>query len=133
MIDIENQIYTLISDAVKTEYPNAKVESVLNLSPSEFPCVCVEEINNTTYRSSSDSGSIENHAELAYEVNIFSNKLSGKKMEVKKISAIVDEIFANLNFIRTASIPSQLDDSTKYRKLLRYAAVSDKNGTIYRR
>lgn len=133
MIDIENQINTLIYTAVVNEYPNAKFESELNLSPSVFPCICVEEIDNATRTSSIDSGSNENHANVAYEINIFTNDMSGKKQTAKKIFSLIDEAMIGMGFVRTTYLPNGLDQGTKYRLLARYQATVSKTNTIYRR
>ena len=52
-------------------------------SPAAFPAVMIEEKANSIYRKSQDSGSVENHASLMYEVNVYSNKQTGKKVNVR--------------------------------------------------
>ena len=133
MIDIENEILTLIYNAVYTEYPTTKFESVLNLSPSTFPCVCAEEIDNTTRQSSRDSGSNERHANVTYEVNVLTNDVSGKKASAKRILSLIDDKMVSRGFSRVTYITSGLDNGTKYRVLARYQATVSKNQTIYGR
>ena len=133
MINIENKVNTIVYNAVSPSYPNAKFESGLNLSPSVFPCICVEEIGNTTRKSSIDSGSNENHADVEYEINIFTNDMSGKKQAAKKILALIDTAMIAKGFARTTYIPNGLDHGTKYRLLVRYQATVDKQNRIYRR
>lgn len=133
MIDIESEVMTLIYNAVTPSYPTAKFESTLNLSPSEFPCVCVEEIDNTTRQSSIDSGSNERHANLAYEINIYTNDTSGKKAAAKAIQSLIDSTLVAHGFARTTYNPISLDNGTKYRLLVRYEGAVSTNKTIYRR
>lgn len=133
MIDIENEIFTAISKAVLSKFPKAKMSPETILSPSVFPCVCAEEADNYSVTSTQDSGSNENHANIMYEVNIYSNKVSGKKAECRAILKIVDEVFANFGFTRTGLNPVPMNDATKYRLFARYKAVVSKNKTIYRR
>lgn len=133
MIDIENEVLTIIYNAVYPQYPTAKFESVLNLSPSAFPCVCVEEIGNTTNTASADSGSNERHANVTYEVNVLTNDVSGKKASAKRILSIIDSALVSRGFSRTTYVPSGLDNGTKYRTLARYQASVSENQTIYRR
>ena len=83
MNDIENQINTLIYTAVSSMYPNAKFESELNLSPSIFPCVCVEMIEAATRKSSLDSSTVEKYTNVTFEINIFTNDATGKKQQIK--------------------------------------------------
>lgn len=75
---------------------------------------------------------IENVAALMYEVNVYSNKTSGKKAEAKAIAATADEAFASLGFTRTMSsqVPN-LNDASIYRITCRYQAVVDKDLWIY--
>lgn len=133
MIDIEGEVMNLIYDAVTVNYPNAKFESTLNLSPSEFPCVCVEELDNTTRMSSIDSGSFERHANVTYEINIFTNDTSGKKATAKAILALIDTAMVVHGFERYSKSPTSLDQGTKYRLVVRYQATVSKDKTIYRR
>ena len=133
MIDIENQVFTEIYNVVTASYPNAKIESTLNLTPSEFPCVCVEEISNTTLESTIDSTSNENHATVTYEVNIFTNKTVGKKSDEKDILNLIDTLMIGFGFVRISKEPVALSEGTKYRIVIRYRAVVSKNQTLYRR
>ena len=133
MIDIENQVYTEIYNKVTASFPNAKIESTLNLTPSEFPCVCVEEISNTSLESSIDSASNENHATVTYEVNIFSNKAVGRKSEAKEILNLIDTMLLSYGFIRLSKEPVSLSEGTMYRIIVRYRAVVSKDHTLFRR
>lgn len=133
MIDIENEVMTLIYNAVHPTYTTAKFESVLNLSPSSFPCICVEELDNTSRQLSADSGSNERHANVSYEINIFTNDVSGKKTAAKAIFALIDRAMLSVGFERTSRNPFSLDNGTKYRLLARYQATVSENHTIFRR
>lgn len=133
MIDIENEVFTAISKAVLTKFPKAKMSPETILSPSVFPCVCVEEADNYAVTSTQDSGSNENHVNVMYEINIYSNKVGGKKAECKAILKIIDDIFFDFGFTRTGMNPIPINDPTKYRLFARYKAVVSQNKTIYRR
>ena len=133
MIDIENQINTLIYTAVSSMYPNAKFESELNLSPSVFPCVCVEMLNPTTRKSALDSSNVEKYLDVTFEINIFTNEASGKKQAAKKIFGLIDSVMFRMGFERTTYVPNGLDQGTKYRLLVRYQGAVDNLNRIYRR
>ena len=102
MIDIENEVFSAIASAVRTKYSDAYVVGEYVKSPSKFPCVSVVEIDNSAYDNTQTSGSLENHASVTYEVNIYSNKTSGKKSEYPraidfaKFREIADEVGAYL-------------------------------------
>lgn len=133
MIDIENAVFTKVKSALTKKFSNITVESVTTYSPSKFPFVCLEEMDNYAYRNSRDSGSNENHAVVVFEVNVYSNKTSKRKTECKAMIATVDEVMGELGFTRNSKTPINLDDATKYRIFARYTAVVSKNNTIYRR
>lgn len=133
MIDIENEVNNIVYNAVIGTYPNAKFDSVLNLTPSEFPCVCVEEVANVVRSSSVDSGSNERHATVTYEINVFTNKTSGKKQQAKDIIAKIDSALLAVGFERTSTSPFTLDNGTLYRMVIRYSATVSENHTLYRR
>ena len=133
MIDIEYEIDTLIYNAVHPVYEGASFESGLNLSPSIFPCICVEEIDNKNRQSTADSGSNERHANVEFEINIFTNDTTGKKATAKAIGDLIDRTMLSHGFDRTSFVPLSIDNGTKYRLLLRYQASVSQNNTIFRR
>lgn len=133
MIDIENDVYDVVSAAVLASYPDALVVGKETRMPSKFPCVSIVEADNYTVGYTQDSGSNENHVSLMYSVDVYSNKAKGSKSECKAILAIVDDVLIRKGFTRTMKQPVSLDDATKYRLIARYTAVSDKSKTIYRR
>jgi len=133
MIDVETQIFDKVYNAVIAVYPNADVVSETVLAPSAFPCVSLEEADNYSTRNTRDSGSNENHVDVMYELNVYTNKTVGKKAECKAIFALVDNTLLSLGFTRTSKTPVSMDDSTKYRLTGRYIATVSKNEIIYRR
>lgn len=134
MIDIEQDVYDLVSAAAHRVDPNTFVVSKESTrSPSRFPCVSVVEADNSVFRSTKDSGSSENHVSLMYEINIYSNRADGGKKECKQLLEAIDNVLIAKGFLRTMKHPVSMDDATKYRIVVRYTAVSDKNGTIYTR
>ena len=134
MITIENEIFTAIASAVRSTYPGAYVVGEYVKSPSKFPCVSIVEVDNSTYDKTQTSGCFENHANVTYEVNIYSNKTSGKKSECKNIASLIDNEFATLGLSRTMLQPiPNTDDATIYRMTGRYMGVVSKDFKVYRR
>lgn len=134
MIDVENEIFTIVSTAVRAKYPKIYMTGEYLKSPPSFPCVSLIETDNQIYRNTRDSGNIENHAQVLYEVNVYSNKTSGKKSECKAIIALIDSEMESLGFTRTLMNPVPNEaDATIYRMVARYRAIISKNKTIYRR
>ena len=134
MINVENEIFNTMASAVRDKYPDAYVIGEYVKSPAQFPCVSIVEIENMAYDRTQSSSSLENHADLTYEVNIYSNKSSGRKSECKEIASLLDDEFATLGFSRTMLQPiPNVDDATIYRMLGRYRAVVSKDLKFFRR
>jgi hypothetical protein len=134
MINVESEIFNIIAKAVRNAYPQAYVVGEYVKSPPKFPCISIVEMDNTAYERTQTSGSLENHADLMYEVNVYSNKTSGKKSECKAIASLIDNEFATLGFSRTMLQPiPNVDDATIYRMLGRYRGVVSKDKVIFRR
>ena len=123
MIDIENEVFTKIATELRSQFTGINVYGEDVRSPSSFPCVSIVEADNYTLRRTQDSGSNENHANVMYEVNVYSNKTSGKKTECKEIFAVIDEIMLGLGFTRSNKNPVTMDEATIYRIVGRYVAI----------
>ena len=134
MIDIESELFTSVAEAVRETYPSIYMTGEYVKTPPSFPCVSLIEIDNVIYTNGRDSGGIENFAQVSYEVNVYSNKTSGKKSQCKAILAIIDTEMESMGFTRTLmnQIPNE-DDATIYRMVARYRAVVSKDKVIFRR
>lgn len=134
MIDIESEIFNHVSAKVRAKFPNIFMTGEYVKSPPSFPCVSLVEVDNATLRSTQTTESRENHVSVTYELNVYSNKIKGKKAECKEIVAFIDELLMQMNFVRIMlePVPNQ-DDATIYRMLGRYRAVISKDKTIFRR
>ena len=134
MINIESEIFDRVANAVKDVYPSVSISGEYTRTPSKFPFVSLIEMSNIAYDKTQSSGDLENHASLMYEVNVYSNKRSGKKNECKAIASLIDNELATLGFSRTMLQPiPNMDDATIYRMTGRYTAVISKDKAIYRR
>lgn len=134
MIDAESEIFSILYDTVKAVYPKAFVTGEYVKSPTAFPAVSIVEISNAVYRNSTTNTVEENHAAVTYEINVYSNKKSGKKAECRKIMNLIDQKLSEINFTRRLLQPvPNMEDATIYRLLARYRAVIGIDHTIYRR
>lgn len=134
MIDYEQDIITAVREGLEAASMSEVVlldQTIL--SPSEFPCVCIEEIDNYTYRNTIDTGSNENHVRVAYEVNVYSNRTYDKRGECKSIFSVVSDVLTGLGFSRNSRHPAELNETTAYRLVGRFMAVIDQKGNIARR
>lgn len=134
MIDIETEVFNAVSTKVREKHPQIFMTGEYVKSPSDFPCVSLIEADNQVYRKSQTTESMENHAVVLYELNVYSNKKKGKKSECKEIVSLIDKELVALGFTRIMlnPIPNE-EDATIYRMVGRYNAVVSKNNVIYRR
>lgn len=133
MIDIENELFTLLAKALRAKYRTIFVTGTYVDSASTFPCVSIVEIENRTHFKTQSSFSNENHVQVTYEINVFTNDLRGKKAKAKEIFSLIDDVLLNLGFSRIllSSIPN--GDDKIHRIVGRYRCVISKDKTIYRR
>lgn len=133
MIDCENEIFTAVATKLRRQFTGITVYGRTELTPSKFPCVCIEEADNFSHLRTRDSGSNCRHAEVMYEVNVYSNRSGGPKAECRTIFAAVNDILESLGFTRLTCTPVALDDATKYRICGRFTALISENKTVFRR
>lgn len=134
MIDIETEVFNIVSKKVREEYPKVYMTGEYVKSPPSFPCISLIEVDNQIYRNTRTTECIENHVQVLYEVNVYSNKISGKKAECKAIISLIDKEMEALGFTRTLMnpVPNE-EEATVYRIVARYRAIVSKNKVIYRR
>ena len=129
MIDAENEFYTVVATELRAAFPGIYVTGEYVRQPSSFPCVSIEEKNNAVWRNTRTGTSLENHATVMYEVNVYSNLINGKKQEARSIMAVADEVFAryNMSRIMTSPVPN-LADATIYRLVARFQGIVGPDG-----
>ena len=134
MIDIESMVFNRIATRVREQFPNIFITGEYVNSPPSFPAVSLVEMDNSIRESTVDSGSNENHVDVMYEVNVYSNKTTGKKSECKAITALIDMEMTAMGFVRSTLTPVQNEyDSTIYRMVGRYKAAVSTDHKIFRR
>lgn len=131
MIDIESDVFDAVATALRAAHAGIYVVGEYVPAPSRFPAVSIVEADNRVVENMRTL-KIETAVSVMYEVNVYSNKASGKKSEAKSIAATLDEVFASIGFTRTLrnQVPN-LNDATIYRIVCRYEAIVDKDLWIY--
>ena len=131
MIDIEADVFDTVAKALRAAHAGIFVTVEYVPAPPKFPAVSIVEADNRVV-TRMRTLNIENAASVMYEVNIYSNKASGKKSEAKAIAATLDVEFSKMGFTRTMKnqVPN-LNDATIYRIVCRYEAIVDKDLWIY--
>lgn len=134
MIDVENAVFDRIANKVREVFPGIFMTGEYVSSPASFPAVSLVEMDNAANAETIDSGSSENHANVMYELNVYSNRTVGKKSECKAIAALIDEEMLAMGFSRSTLTPVPNEyDSTIYRMVGRYTATVSSDHIIFRR
>ncbi len=133
MIDAEELIFKKVADAFSAAYPDGAVYREVVEVPDRFPCLTLVEIDNVAYQPSQDLASMEHHATVTYEINVYSNEPDGGKQACKAVMALADEQMQRLGFTRLICSQIKNADSKIYRMTARYRAVISEDYIIYRR
>ena len=125
MIDIEAKIYSPIRTALVTEYQNIFVTSEPTATTAKFPAVSIVQEDNYMSVNKLDNSGRERFATVMFQVDVYSNKASGKKSQCKEIMNVVDEMLFALNFTRISLVPIPMENDGYYRLSARYRAETD--------
>ena len=131
MIDVSNEIFTVLADAVREAHPDVTVIGENLRVPTKLPCVTIDETNNVTSRR--DTSETEPFAEVTYRVQVFCTG-AGKRSQARMIFNTVDEACYGLNLIRkTYTTTPDVYNSSIYQINATFEAEVRRDGTIFRR
>lgn len=133
MIDIESEVFDTVATVVRAQYSGAFVTSSYLPAPAKFPCLILAEQDNSTYQRTIDNMTSENHAQVMFSAEVYSDKQPGKKAEAKAIMALVDTEMQKMGFLRLNKTPTEIPNgnSSLYRLVARYRAVVSKDYMVY--
>lgn len=132
MIDIENEVYTIVANEIRSVYEDVFISGDDSKIPSSFPCVYIVQRDNPIAIEHSDSGYLERITSPMFEINVYSNLKTGRKQQAKEIMAKVCDVMSMLDIERTYCQPTPNADSSIYRITGRFSCKTDGN-KIYRR
>lgn len=134
MIDVQNETFTAVATAVRSNHNGTSVSGEYMRKPSTFPVVTLEEIENVTVGNLVDSFHEEKYAGVTYRLQVFSNKVGGKKAEAREIFATADSVMRGMGFRRiTYTTTPEIYESTVYSITATYEAIVSADGVIYKR
>lgn len=134
MIDKQNEIFTTFASAVRFVHEGVTVRGEYMRSPSAFPTVTLEEIENVTMPTLLDSSREEGYVGVTYRLQVFSNKAGEKRSEARAILATADNVMRAMGFRRVSyATTPEIYDSTIYSIIATYEAIVDKDGVTYKR
>lgn len=128
------EIYTKTANAVMAEYPDCRVTNAFVYAPAEFPCVAIVMSDDGMTRTTRDSSHTDKFRDITATVDVYSDKLNGKKTEAEDIMQIIIDTLSPLNFtLATCRPASNINNASNYRITATFTATVDSNGTIYSR
>lgn len=132
--DIEAEVFDHVAGILGDRYDGISVYSEYVHAPESFPSVSIVEADNSAFLPALDSEG-SHHAQLMYDVNVYSNLLVGRKQQAKDIMQTVDAAMQQLGFVRLSRQPLTLPnaESSIYRMEARYRTVVDENKRLLRR
>lgn len=133
MIDILSPLITHVGTELRKTWPSVYITGELSENVnSRFPCVLIEEIDNSD--TEIDNASVSTQAYLQYRITVYSNKQSGRISEARAIASAVDEIMQRLNFRKRSFLgQAGLYNNSAYKIEVTYSAAADAEGVIYLR
>ena len=133
MIDKENEVYTRVRERVLQDFPEVVMDSSYQPVPSGFPHVSLFQQDSFVPKEQLDSATYPKFESLMFDVQVYSNKTSGRKQECKQIMGVIDMAMSEMNMRRTILTPvPNLNDASIYRLTARYEVMVDEGG-FYRR
>lgn len=131
MIDFSNEIFNAVATNLRSTYKGITVKGEYDPNPAKFPCVTIDEISNVPTHM--DSALKNKYAEVVYRVQVFSNKVSGKRAEARAIYATVDDVLMELGLIaRTYTSTPAIYNAEIYSITATFEGVIGADGTVYR-
>lgn len=131
MIDYSNEIFTAVAGDLRSSFDGIKVVGEYVATPTEFPTVTLDEIQNVPAHL--DSGVENKYANVVYRVQIFSNSKKGKRTQAREIYKVVDAKLQALGlYAVTFTTTPAIYNSEIYSITATYNAVIGRDGAIYR-
>lgn len=132
--DIETDVLDRVATALSAEFGGILVCGESVHAPESFPAVSIVEEDNSSYLPALDTEG-SHHAQLMYDVNVYSNLAVGRKAQAKKIMERVDALMQETGFVRLGRQPLSLPnaDASIYRIEARYRTIVNEKKQLLRR
>lgn len=128
MIDIENAIYTKVSEALKAWDASVWVSGIAIEKDPTFPATTFCEIDNYQRARDVDLSNTADLAVIPYQADVYSDKTHTGKAECKEMRAVISGVMATYGFRQTSSTPAFKQDESITRMTIRYTKLQDSFG-----
>lgn len=130
MIDYSNEIFSAVATDLRSAYKGIKVVGEYVASPTAFPTVTIDEIQNIPTHM--DSSNQPKYAEVVYRIQVFCNG-SGKRAKAREIYGAVAKQLSIMGLVGvTYTTTPAIYNSEVYCITGTFRGVIDRDGVIYR-
>ena len=130
MIDYSNEIFNAVATDLRSIYTGIKVVGEYVSSPTHFPTVTIDEVQNIP--TNLDSAEQPKYASVVYRVQIFCNGV-GKRAKAREIYGSVAERLHSMGLVGvTYTTTPAIYNSEVYCITGTFRGVVDRDGVIYR-
>lgn len=130
MINYSNEIFNTVAENLRSLYPGIQVIGEYVDTPSKFPTVTIDEIQNVPVHL--DSANTNKYARVTYRTQIFCSG-HGKRQQARTLYESLDQILMELGlFAKTYTTTPTIYNSEIYCITATHEGVIGKDGVIYR-
>ena len=130
MIDYSNEIFNTVAKDLRSTYEGIRVVGEYVETPTGFPTVTLDEIQNIPIHLDSAHGN--KYARVTYRSQIFCNG-EGKRQEARKILGTLDNALIGIGlYMKTYTTTPTIYNSEVYCITVTHEAVIGADGTVYR-
>lgn len=122
MFDIENTMYTELAHILRPKYEGIFMTGDNINVPEKFPAVSFFLQDTPTYTRSLDARMQDHHVRFVYDINGYSNLVTGRVQQCKSIMNDIDQYMTSLAFVRNTRNPI-FDSESYYQMFARYTGV----------
>lgn len=134
MFEIQREVFTTVANAILTVSPSCRITNAFIYAPAEFPAVAIVLSDDGTKRNARDSSKNDKFRDITLTVDVYSNKVDGKKTEAESLMQTVIETLYPLNFEMVSCKPaSNINNASNYRLTATFTATVGADGMIYTR
>ena len=118
ILDIESAVFSRVADAFDAAYPNGSRYGELTTSPASFPCLVLHQVDEYFYDPLLPASWV------VFDVEAYSNKISGAKQECRGIIRLADETLKSFGSWQLVFCnPFKNADTRVFRMIARYRGV----------
>ena len=116
MVNREDEIFTLLHDKIKEDYPNLEIANEAILSPSIFPFVYITEINNREIYRDRTLTNLGDRSRVAYEVTVYDTQTGSAKRLCRDVMSKADDVFRTVLCFQRDSMVNFIDENLNVNK-----------------